>query len=155
MLKALRAMTAAALVSTAELRGKSLGDIARHAKGERRLRSVEAAPALMHAATRAEMASMWVGGGQALCRVSARYAEAAPHFGRILRLQTAPAEAFAPAGARGLMRRLEAAGYIVPDEERLAASVPVSGAATVRVLKEAPARSRRAAWDQDGARRAA
>jgi hypothetical protein len=156
MLKALRAMAAAVGMSTLELRGKRLGDIARHAAGERRLRTLEAAPSLMNATVRAEMASMWIGRTQALCRVGARYAETAPRFGPILRLSTKPAEALVPAGARGLMQRLYEAGFVAAEEATAAATAASpQGATIVRILKEAPPRARRTAWSDEDARRAA
>ncbi len=155
MLKAMRAMAAALGVSTAELRGKRYGDIARHAAGERRLCSMEAAPNLMNPSVRAEMSSMWVGGTQALCRVSAIYALAAPRFGGILRISPPPSEVMAPGGARALLQRLHAAGFVAAEEPTVTATTVPSGAAVVRVLKEPPPRVRRSSWSDEGARRAA
>jgi hypothetical protein len=162
MLKAAKAMAAAFGLVTATVRGKRFGDIARHAAGVRRLSMHEAIPSLMNASARAEMASLWVGGTSALCRIPAQYAATGARFGGYVRFNTAPMvpahAGRASAGARALWERLHAAGFTVAEEGAAVAEVSQAdraGAAVVRVLKETPVRARRSTWDQQGARRAA
>ena len=157
MVSGIRAMATAAGLFCAGLNDKRPADLARFAASMRRLSPLEAASATMDAGRSADMASLWVGRAKTVCRVKSTYRRGA-RFAGVVRFSTAPAAAKAPAGARALGDRLSAAGFRVADEGFAAATITASdkvGATVVRVLKEAPARERRTAWNEDGARKAA